>query len=135
MESVWHDGDAVGYLDQRALPQSVVRARARSVDEVVEAIRTLAVRGAPAIGIFGAYGVALAAQLHSGSAFDEAAKRIREARPTAVNLAYADGHEESHRWLVPGTVRPVLRTRIDKFPASPPTDFDWLKARTSFKKP
>jgi methylthioribose-1-phosphate isomerase len=89
VESVWHDGDAVGYLDQRALPQSVVRARARSVDEVVEAIRTLAVRGAPAIGIFGAYGVALAAQLHSGSAFDEAAKRIREARPTAVNLAYA----------------------------------------------
>jgi methylthioribose-1-phosphate isomerase len=89
VESVWHDGDAVGYLDQRALPQSVVRERARSVDEVVEAIRTLAVRGAPAIGIFGAYGVALAAQLHSGRAFDVAARRIREARPTAVNLAYA----------------------------------------------
>jgi prepilin-type N-terminal cleavage/methylation domain-containing protein/prepilin-type processing-associated H-X9-DG protein len=53
----------------------------------------------------------------------------------AVNLSFADGHEESHRWLVPGTVRPVLRARIDKFPASPPTDFDWLKARTSFKKP
>ena len=51
--------DAVGYLDQRALPQTVVRERARSVDDVVEAIRSLAVRGAPAIGIFGAYGVAL----------------------------------------------------------------------------
>jgi methylthioribose-1-phosphate isomerase len=89
VESVWHDGDAVGYLDQRALPQSVVRERALSVDEVVEAIRTLAVRGAPAIGIFGAYGVALAAQLHSGPAFEAAAQRIREARPTAVNLAYA----------------------------------------------
>ena len=89
MESVWYDGDAVGYLDQRALPQTVVRARARSVDEVVDAIRTLAVRGAPAIGIFGAYGVALAAQLHAGPAFEAAARRIREARPTAVNLAYA----------------------------------------------
>jgi methylthioribose-1-phosphate isomerase len=89
VESVWYDGDAVGYLDQRALPQTVSRERARSVDEIVEAIRTLAVRGAPAIGIFGAYGVALAAQLHSGPAFAAAAQRIRAARPTAVNLAYA----------------------------------------------
>ena len=38
----------------------------------------------------------------------------------AVNLAFADGHLETHRWLVPDTVRPVLRTRIDKFPAAPP---------------
>lgn len=89
MDSVWYDGDAVGYLDQRALPQAIVRERATSVDRVVDAIRTLAVRGAPAIGIFGAYGVALAAQLHSGAEFDAAAQRIREARPTAVNLAYA----------------------------------------------
>jgi methylthioribose-1-phosphate isomerase len=49
----------------------------------------LAVRGAPAIGIFGAYGVALAATLHDGDAFVAAASRIREARPTAVNLAWA----------------------------------------------
>jgi methylthioribose-1-phosphate isomerase len=89
VDSVWYDGDAVGYLDQRALPQTIVRERAESVDAVVDAIRTLAVRGAPAIGIFGAYGVALAAQLHSGADFDAAAQRIREARPTAVNLAYA----------------------------------------------
>ena len=86
---MWYDGDAVGYLDQRALPQTVVRERARSVDDVVEAIRSLAVRGAPAIGIFGAYGVALAAQLHADAAFDAAVQRIRAARPTAVNLAYA----------------------------------------------
>ena len=52
-----------------------------------------------------------------------------------VNLSFADGHLESHRWAVPGTIRPVLRTRIDMFPAAPPTDFEWLKARTSFKKP
>jgi methylthioribose-1-phosphate isomerase len=89
VESVWYDGDAVGYVDQRALPQSVDRVRARSVDDVVEAIRTLAVRGAPAIGIFGGYGVVLAARLHAGEAFPLAAGRIREARPTAVNLAYA----------------------------------------------
>ena len=89
MEAVWWDGDAVGYLDQRALPQDVLRKRAANVADVVDAIRTLAVRGAPAIGIFGAYGVALAAQLHAGDEFAAAAQRIREARPTAVNLAWA----------------------------------------------
>jgi prepilin-type N-terminal cleavage/methylation domain-containing protein/prepilin-type processing-associated H-X9-DG protein len=52
----------------------------------------------------------------------------------AANLSFVDGHLETHRWLVPGTVRTVQKTRIDRFPASPPTDFDWLKARTSLKK-
>ncbi len=89
MESVWFDGDAVGFVDQRALPQTLERRRATSVDEVVDAIATLAVRGAPAIGIFGAYGIALAAQLHGGQHFSVAAQRIRNARPTAVNLAWA----------------------------------------------
>jgi methylthioribose-1-phosphate isomerase len=91
MDSVWYDGDAVGYLDQRALPRAVVRERATSIDTVVTAIATLAVRGAPAIGIFGAYGVALAAQLYAEdrAAYAAAAARIRAARPTAVNLAWA----------------------------------------------
>lgn len=52
----------------------------------------------------------------------------------AVNLSFADGHMEAHRWTVAGTVRLVQRARIDKFPAIPPTDFDWLKQRTSLKK-
>jgi len=89
VESVWFDGDAVGYVDQRALPRTLARERATTVDEVVDAIRTLAVRGAPAIGIFGAYGVALASRLHQGDAFRTAAAHIREARPTAINLAWA----------------------------------------------
>jgi methylthioribose-1-phosphate isomerase len=76
-------------VDQRALPQVVERKAATSVDEIVEAIATLSVRGAPAIGIFGAYGIALAAQLHGGQHFSVAARRIRNARPTAVNLAWA----------------------------------------------
>ncbi len=86
---MWFDGDAVGFVDQRGLPRTVARERATSVDAVVDAIRTLAVRGAPAIGIFGAYGIALASQLHEGADFQAAAARIREARPTAVNLAWA----------------------------------------------
>jgi prepilin-type N-terminal cleavage/methylation domain-containing protein/prepilin-type processing-associated H-X9-DG protein len=52
----------------------------------------------------------------------------------AANFSFADGHIESHRWLVPNTIRSVQRTRINPIPASPPTDFDWLKMRTSVKR-
>jgi methylthioribose-1-phosphate isomerase len=86
---VFWDGDAVGYIDQRRLPNEVVVGRARTVDDVVDAIASLAVRGAPAIGIFGAYGCALAARLHAGTELEHALLRIRGARPTAVNLGWA----------------------------------------------
>ncbi|MBV8074651.1 MAG: S-methyl-5-thioribose-1-phosphate isomerase [Candidatus Eremiobacteraeota bacterium] len=88
-QAVFWDGDAVGYVDQRALPAELLVCRASGVDEIVEAIATLAVRGAPAIGIFGAYGCALAARLHAGTELERAFLRIRDARPTAVNLAWA----------------------------------------------
>jgi prepilin-type N-terminal cleavage/methylation domain-containing protein/prepilin-type processing-associated H-X9-DG protein len=53
-----------------------------------------------------------------------------------VNLTFADGHQESHHWLVPSTVRPVLNERLTgPIPATPTTDFEWLKARTSFEIP
>ena len=51
-----------------------------------------------------------------------------------ANFSFADGHQELHHWVVPATIRPVMRTRIDKFPATPVTDFEWLKVRTSVKK-
>jgi prepilin-type processing-associated H-X9-DG protein len=54
----------------------------------------------------------------------------------AMNLSFVDGHLESHRWLVPDTVRPPRQGAArGGFPATPSTDFDWLKARTSVKKP
>jgi methylthioribose-1-phosphate isomerase len=95
LESVWwaREGDesGVGYVDQRRLPHELRRERATTIEGVVETIATLAVRGAPAIGIFGAYGVALARDLHpdDDAAYHSAAMRIRGARPTAVNLAWA----------------------------------------------
>ncbi|HWX22993.1 MAG TPA: prepilin-type N-terminal cleavage/methylation domain-containing protein [Candidatus Binatia bacterium] len=52
-----------------------------------------------------------------------------------ANFSFVDGHVEPHHWLVGGTVRPVRGARINSFAASPPTDFDWLKARTSVKRP
>jgi methylthioribose-1-phosphate isomerase len=90
MYSVTWAGDAVEYLDQRLLPNEVRREKARSVEQLVDAIVTLAVRGAPAIGVFGAYGVALLRDSIKDEAdFAEAARRVRDARPTAVNLAWA----------------------------------------------
>src|SRR5262245_55680745 len=86
----WVDG-AVEIIDQTALPAAEVWLRLTTVDEVVDAIQRLAVRGAPAIGVAGAMGVALAARQHGGTpAADELAaevRRLETARPTAVNLA------------------------------------------------
>jgi prepilin-type processing-associated H-X9-DG protein len=51
-----------------------------------------------------------------------------------VNLSFVDGHWESHRWVVPATIQPVRRKRMDKFAANPAVDFDWVKERMSVKK-
>jgi methylthioribose-1-phosphate isomerase len=79
-------GDAVEIIDQTQLPAEERVLRLETPEEVVDAIRRLAVRGAPAIGICGALGVVLAfdhGDLEGGAA------KIRAARPTAVNLAWA----------------------------------------------
>ncbi|GGL05464.1 S-methyl-5-thioribose-1-phosphate isomerase [Mangrovihabitans endophyticus] len=84
----WVDG-AVEIIDQTALPDELRMLRLATVAEVVEAIQSLSVRGAPALGVAGAFGVALAARLHHAEP-DRLAQAVREietARPTAVNLA------------------------------------------------
>ena len=87
------DGDGVRILDQRLLPEREVYRVLRSVDEVCEAINTLAVRGAPAIGIVAAMGLALSIPAGSRGnlaiALADAHGRLRGTRPTAVNLARA----------------------------------------------
>ncbi len=79
--------DAVVVLDQRRLPDEEVELRLESTTEVAEAIRTLAIRGAPAIGVAAAYGYALAAA--RGEDLDAAFDELVSARPTAVNLRAA----------------------------------------------
>jgi methylthioribose-1-phosphate isomerase len=81
--------DAVVLLDQRRLPDEQAELVCSSAAEVAEAIRMLAVRGAPAIGIAGAYGYALAAA--RGEDLDAAYAVLAAARPTAVNLEWALG--------------------------------------------
>jgi methylthioribose-1-phosphate isomerase len=78
---------AVVVLDQRRLPDERVELRLESSAEVAEAIRTLAVRGAPAIGVAAAYGLALAAE--RGEDIGEARAVLAGSRPTAVNLFHA----------------------------------------------
>jgi methylthioribose-1-phosphate isomerase len=74
-------------LDQTLLPGRVEIRALRTVDDVVDAISRLAVRGAPAIGVCAAYGLVVAAD--EGVTISEAARRIGAARPTAVNLRWA----------------------------------------------
>ncbi|MDI3421674.1 S-methyl-5-thioribose-1-phosphate isomerase [Streptomyces luteolus] len=78
------EGPAVVLLDQTRLPSEEAELACKDVPALVRAIRSLAVRGAPLLGITGAYGVALAAV--RGEDVDEAAEAIATARPTAVNL-------------------------------------------------
>ncbi|MBO0870801.1 MAG: S-methyl-5-thioribose-1-phosphate isomerase, partial [Micromonosporaceae bacterium] len=81
----WVDG-AVEIIDQTALPGSLRTLRLSTVDELVDAVRRLAVRGAPALGVAGALGVVLAALGSPGdpAALAGAIQRIGQARPTAV---------------------------------------------------
>lgn len=83
----WTDG-AVEIIDQTVLPERLEVRRLTTVAQLVAAVRTLAVRGAPALGVAGALGVALAAREHPpGPDRDNAVREIEAARPTAVNLA------------------------------------------------
>lgn len=85
----WEDG-AVIVLDQRRLPGEELYWACASVDDVAEAIRSLAVRGAPLIGITAAYGLALAARLVPDRAALAAMRDLLAGtRPTAVNLFWA----------------------------------------------
>ena len=86
----WRDGHIVA-LDQTALPHQVSVLHLTTVDQLVDAIVRLAVRGAPLLGVVGALGVALAVRQAEREGWDAARldaeiKRIADARPTAVNL-------------------------------------------------
>ena len=91
----WHDG-TVKMIDQRLLPGQFVVNTYTDYHDVADAIRTMVIRGAPAIGAAAGFGLALAA-VHSPATdrqglladLQTAAERLRDARPTAVNLFWA----------------------------------------------
>jgi methylthioribose-1-phosphate isomerase len=84
---VWA-GDHLKLLDQRLLPHEERWLECWSAGDVARAIHDMAVRGAPAIGIAAAYGLALSVQADAGS-YDGAERMLAESRPTAVNLRWA----------------------------------------------
>ncbi|WP_189248469.1 S-methyl-5-thioribose-1-phosphate isomerase [Streptosporangium pseudovulgare] len=98
MRTIDWAGDAVELVDQTLLPGECAVIRIGTVDGLIDAIRRLAVRGAPALGVAGALGVALAAATEPDPA--AAAARLRAARPTAVNLAW--GVDEALKHLDEG---------------------------------
>lgn len=105
-------GDSLALLDQRALPQRVQWLECGSAGAVAQAIREMVVRGAPAIGITAAYGVVLAARRvyreqpeRWREAMEEELATLAEARPTAVNLAWAI--ERMHRAAARATGDPL----------------------------
>jgi methylthioribose-1-phosphate isomerase len=89
----WEDG-AIIAIDQCALPRRETALRIGTVEELIAAIRRLAIRGAPALGVAGAFGVALATRERTRDgrvdekAVLEDAERLASARPTAVNLRW-----------------------------------------------
>lgn len=91
----WH-GASLVLLDQRCLPTKAVSVPCVTASQVADAIKTMIVRGAPAIGVAAAYGVALSVRQHADlpaeirrRAINEDIAKLKAARPTAVNLTWA----------------------------------------------
>ena len=82
------DGQSIEVIDQTKLPHEATVAIWRTLDDAVEGIRSMEVRGAPLIGVAAAHGVALAISEDPNS-LDEACEALASTRPTAVNLAWA----------------------------------------------
>src|SRR5688572_21656253 len=83
-------------VDQTRLPHETVLVECRTVEDVAHAIRSMQIRGAPAIGVAACYGMALAARASSAtdtetllSDLERAARQLGSTRPTAVNLRWA----------------------------------------------
>ena len=91
--TVGYEDGAVVMIDQRLLPAEESYLRCRDHHQVAAAIRDMAIRGAPAIGVAAALGIALAARNHAGglppAAFDAVCDELAATRPTAVNLFWA----------------------------------------------
>ncbi len=93
LKALQWEGDALWILDQRKLPGSIAWIKARNAETVARAIESLAVRGAPAIGVTAAYGVALASLQRNATQEKLLAtiERLAKTRPTGYNLFQALG--------------------------------------------
>ncbi len=118
MRTIWLDDgqQIVKIIDQSKLPHELVVADLRTVDDAITAIKDMRVRGAPLIGVTGAYGVYLAALNAPGDRGDndyliQEAARIKSTRPTAVNLAWGVERVLSEVLKVAGSEERVTAAR------------------------
>ncbi len=82
--AVWYENDSVRLIDQRKIPDQIEFFTANNSDEIAYSIKDMVVRGAPAIGVTAAYGLAMAKA--KGEDMEAAVEKIRETRPTAFDL-------------------------------------------------
>lgn len=92
--AVWMEKGVVRLIDQRKLPEKVEIFDAHNSDEIAHSIKDMLVRGAPAIGVTAAYGLAMAKM--NGENMDSAVKKIRATRPTAYDLFKAIDYMEEN---------------------------------------
>jgi methylthioribose-1-phosphate isomerase len=112
------DGRMVGVIDQTQLPHSFTIRTLASCEEAAEAIRTMVVRGAPLIGVTGAYGLMLALQADpSDAALKAAFAQLNATRPTAVNLRWA--LERVRARVAPRSASTAWRSSSSWQPAGP----------------
>ena len=97
LKTLWYevDSDSIAFIDETLLPQSVAVARCTTTADLGVAIKNLAIRGAPALGVAGAFGVALAARQSTQTNYEKFCGQVRteadllsSTRPTAVNLSW-----------------------------------------------
>lgn len=137
-------GDALRIIDQTALPGRLVHLDLATVDELVDAVQRLAVRGAPALGVAGAFGVALTVRQAERAGWDEtrlgeAIARVRAARPTAVNLAMGVDRAAARLAQGPSAVLAEAQCVLDEDLTANRTlsalGADWLLARLGLASP
>ena len=97
-------------IDQRKLPREQVFVTCRTYEEMTDAIKTMAIRGAPAIGVAAAMGVALGVQ--QGADFEKICNTLAATRPTAVNLFWAIGRMRTLRASLNGAPREEIVRRM-----------------------
>ena len=118
---IWWEGDTVAILDQRVLPHREIILHCTTPQQVVAAIKTMAIRGAPAVGVAGAMALALGAKTIQAAdsqtfrrKFVRLCQQVKTARPTGNNLSWAV--ETVYTVVVenPGATVPELQALIRK---------------------
>ncbi len=94
--AVWYEDNQVKLIDQRKIPESIEIYTAKNSDDIYYAIKNMVVRGAPAIGVTAAYGLAMA--FRNKEDMDKAVKTISSSRPTAYDLFKAIDYMKANKF-------------------------------------